>query len=99
PFSVDQARHLTAFLNEVMSNVIRHSKSTEMEIKILFHDHLLTLEVRDYGEGISPAAEQGYGLRNMRERARLLGADLQIDSKRQHGTVVKLDLVVQEEKL
>jgi signal transduction histidine kinase len=99
PFSVDQARHLTAFLNEVMSNVIRHSKSTEMDIKIVFHDNLLTLEVRDYGEGISPAAEQGYGLRNMRERARLLGADLQIDSKRQHGTVVKLDLVVQEEKL
>ncbi len=96
PLSIDQARHLAAFLNEAMSNVIRHSKSTEMEIKIQYHESMLKLEIRDFGEGISPAAEQGYGLRNMRERARLLGADLQIDSVRHQGTLVKLQLLVQE---
>jgi len=96
PLSIDQARHLSAFLNEAMSNVIRHSKSSEMEIIVKYIKNLLTLEVRDFGEGISLSAEQGYGLRNMRERARLLGADLQIDSERQHGTVVKLELLVKE---
>lgn len=96
--SIDQARHLAAFLNEAMSNVIRHSKSTEMEVNIHYHDNLLTLEVCDFGEGISPAAEQGYGLKNMRERASLLGAELQIDSQRHQGTVVTLELLVKEEK-
>jgi signal transduction histidine kinase len=97
PLSIDQARHISAFLNEAMSNTIRHSKSREMEITIRYHDHLLTLEIRDFGEGISPAAEQGYGLRNMRERARLLGADLQIESEYHHGTLVHLELPVKEE--
>lgn len=98
PLSIDQARHLAAFLNEVMSNVIRHSKSSEMEITLRYHENLLTLEIRDFGEGISPAAEQGYGLRNMRERARLLGAELKIDSQQHQGTVVTLELVVQDGK-
>lgn len=99
PFSIDQARHLTAFLNEVMSNVIRHSKSQEMDIKIQYLEHLLTIEVRDYGEGISSGAEQGYGLRNMRERSKLLGAELKIDSERHHGTVVRLELLIKEGNL
>ena len=67
-------------------------------MNIHYHDNLLTLEVRDFGEGISPAAEQGYGLKNMRERASLLGAELQIDSQRNQGTVVTLELLVKEEK-
>jgi len=96
PVSLDQARHLSAFLNEAISNVIRHSKSIEMEVSVKFINELLVLEIRDFGEGISSSAEQGYGLRNMRERARLLGADLQIDSERHHGTVVKLELLVKE---
>lgn len=96
PLSIDQARHLTAFLNEAMSNAIRHSKSTEMEIIVQYHDHLLIIEVRDFGEGISPAAEQGYGLKNMRDRARLLGAELHIESEKNKGTKVRLQLVVEE---
>lgn len=94
--SIDQARHLTAFLNEAMSNVIRHSKSTEMEILVQYKENLLVIIVRDFGEGISPAAEQGYGLKNMRDRARLLGAELHIESERNLGTVVKLELSVKE---
>lgn len=96
PLSIDQARHLAAFLNEAMSNVIRHSKSTEMDVKIKYLENLLTIDVRDYGEGISPAAEQGYGLRNMRERAKLLGAELTIDSEHHEGTTVRLELLVKE---
>lgn len=96
PLSIDRARHLTAFLNEAMSNAIRHSKSTEMDILVQYHDNLLVIEVRDFGEGISPAAEQGYGLKNMRDRARLLGAELHIESERKVGTVVRLQLEVKE---
>jgi signal transduction histidine kinase len=94
--SIDQARHLTAFMNEAISNTIRHSKSTEMEISVRYGNNLLIIEIRDFGEGISPAAEQGYGLRNMRERARLLGAELIIESNRGEGTMVRLELSVSE---
>jgi signal transduction histidine kinase len=99
PVSVDQARHLAAFLSEAMSNVIRHAKSREMEITIQYLESLLVIEVRDFGEGISAAAEQGYGLKNMRERARLLGAELQIDSALNQGTTVRLELEVKEGSL
>ncbi|MBA4386203.1 MAG: hypothetical protein C0410_15825, partial [Anaerolinea sp.] len=96
PLSIDQARHLAAFLNEAMSNVIRHAKSSEMEILVQYHENLLVIEVRDFGAGISPAAEQGYGLRNMRDRSKLLGAELHIESEKNLGTTVRLELSVKE---
>ncbi len=54
----------------------------------------MILEVQDFGTGISRHAEQGYGLRNMRDRARLLGANFEIFSDHQKGTTVKVVLPI-----
>jgi len=52
--------------------------------------------VEDTGIGIPIQAEPGYGLKNMRDRARLLGAELTINSSIGKGTLVRLDIPMEE---
>lgn len=90
--SVEQTRHVTALLSEAISNAIRHSKSEKIKISISYQNSHLVMEIRDFGKGISPSAEQGFGLKNMRDRAKLLGAEFSIESEDAKGTTVKLDM-------
>ena len=39
----------------------------------------------------------GYGLRNMRDRAHLLGGQLEVDGASGHGTTVKLNIPWKDE--
>lgn len=87
----EQISHLTAFTREALSNAIRHAHTRRVEVRLLCVNSALRLTIRDFGRGISPAARAGYGLRNMRDRARLLGADLKIETS-SDGTQVILDL-------
>ncbi len=95
-FPPDQTRHLTAFVSEALSNVIRHSQSGKAEVSVFCTQHHLNIAIRDYGKGIAESADPGFGLKNMRDRARLLGATFKIDSKINGGTVVTLDLPMEE---
>lgn len=94
--SIEQTRHVTALLSEAISNAIRHAKTERIEITLNYQNNRLTMEIRDFGKGISAAAEQGFGLKNMRDRARLLGAEFSIASEKSKGTVVTLDMPVEE---
>lgn len=96
PLTVDQTRHISALAGEAISNAIRHSRSEKIEVAVNCQDNRLVLEVRDFGEGIDPFSEQGYGLKNMRDRARLLGANLTVNSEKLKGTVVKLVMPIEE---
>jgi signal transduction histidine kinase len=90
--SPDQTRHITAFVSEALSNVIRHAKTDLVEIRLSCSKGNLLLQVQDFGQGIPSSAEPGFGLKNMRDRARLLGAKLRFDSKMGKGTEVYLEL-------
>jgi signal transduction histidine kinase len=92
----DQTRHFKAFISEAISNVIRHSKSSKAEIKLFCSKNHFHLQVKDYGQGIPASADPGFGLKNMRDRARLLGGSLKIDSTPNEGTTVDLDLPMEE---
>ncbi len=92
----DQTRHFTAFISEAISNVIRHSKSNRAEIKLFCSKNHFHLQVKDFGQGIPASADPGFGLKNMRDRARLLGGTLKIESKLHEGTTVDLDLPMEE---
>ena len=84
-------------LQESLTNVHRHSDATNATIG-LQHDHdTITLEIRDFGKGISAerlpllrgvSAETGVGLAGMRERLRELNGKLEIESDG-HGTTMR----------
>jgi PAS domain S-box-containing protein len=87
---------------EAMSNVIRHAGASKVMIHLARIEEKLVLTIRDNGRGFSPAitdAEnsgpaEGQGLRNMAERAQLLGGRLLVASSSGHGTEVSVEVRV-----
>ncbi len=92
----EQISHLVAFTREALSNALRHAQTPKIEIRLTCVDGHLRLAVRDFGRGLSTSPDAGYGLRNMRDRARLLGAELKFNSNPGKGTTVTLDLPMEE---
>ena len=77
---------------EGLTNVARHARAQRALITLGAHDGRVSLEVRDDGEGFDVRRTAGTGLRGMRERALLVGADLVVDSSTGKGTAVRLTL-------
>jgi two-component system, NarL family, nitrate/nitrite sensor histidine kinase NarX len=86
---------LVRIVQEALSNVRKHSQASEVWVACRVDHENLFLEVRDDGQGFAPEDITGawrHGLRGMRERADLVGADFQVVSRPQEGTLVRLCL-------
>ncbi len=79
--------HLLAVLEEAMSNIVRHSQASAVEVT-LTADDALTLTVADNGKGFAPDVVRS-GLRNMDERATALGGTCDVESHSPGGTTVR----------
>ena len=80
---------------EALNNIRKHAQAEQVWVSCLETGGDLVLEVRDDGIGFSsedlPGPSQ-YGLRSMRERAELIGADFQVICEPQGGTTVRVRL-------
>lgn len=90
--------HVMAVVKEALSNVMRHAHARRVKISACSEDGYLKLAIRDDGSGLGRQSESGYGMRNMRDRARLLGGRLEIQSKKGAGTTVTLDIPWKDER-
>jgi signal transduction histidine kinase len=84
--------HLLAITSEALSNIARHANATHASVRAVAQGEHLALEIRDNGRGLPADTLVGYGLRNMRDRARLMGGDLILESQSGHGTTVTVDI-------
>jgi len=81
---------------EALRNAFRHAQARRIEVEIRYDERQFRLRVRDDGKGIAPKLmnEDGptghYGLRGMRERAKLLGGKLAMWSELDSGTELEL---------
>lgn len=91
----EQISHIVAFTSEALSNAIRHSHSDHIEVHLDCRQNELILAICDYGQGLPQAIDEGFGLRNMRDRARLLGATVDYVSNKGSGTRVILTIPVE----
>jgi signal transduction histidine kinase len=85
-------RHLLAIINEAFANIIRHAGARNVLLKAVGLGDTLQITIKDDGTGFSPTAGSGYGLRNMRDRARLLNGELQFSEPSNKGTTVTLEI-------
>ncbi|NED01000.1 sensor histidine kinase, partial [Streptomyces sp. SID6648] len=74
---------------ESLTNAARHADAERLEVGLSGADGAVTLTIADDGRGIE-AAHEGAGIRGMRERALLVGADLDITSAPGVGTRIRL---------
>lgn len=82
--------HLFSIVNEAMANTVRHAHAQNVTIETCDLGESLRVQIRDDGQGFSPEAKNGYGLRNMRDRARLLNGKILFENDK--GLVVTLEI-------
>jgi signal transduction histidine kinase len=83
---------------EALTNVMRHSYATRVEVKLKIDQGDLVLTIRDNGTGITPlemSDSLSLGLLGMRERAHLLGGEIEITGIEDKGTVVTARVPIQ----
>jgi signal transduction histidine kinase len=83
------AHHTVQALREILSNIVRHSEASAVQIQVAVKDNLIEVVVRDNGVGFTPNLGPGRGLRNLASRARELGGDCTIKSEIGRGTMVR----------
>ncbi len=83
---------------EAMRNAFRHADAKQIEVEIHYDERQLRVRVRDNGKGIDPRhlSDHGsgghFGLRGMRERAKLIRGKLTVWSELDSGTEVELSI-------
>ncbi len=88
---------LFRIVQESLTNVARHAGASRVRIELHTDAGQLQLRVRDDGRGIDASRiGAGVGLLSMRERATALGARLHIAAAGEGGTVVELDIPLQD---
>jgi PAS domain S-box-containing protein len=92
------ATQLFHIAQEAVRNAVKHGKPSRITIGLESHDRQVTLQVRDDRTGIPSDPDQigGMGLRIMRYRAGVLGADLKIQPADGGGTLVTCTLHQEE---
>jgi two-component system sensor histidine kinase DegS len=89
-------------VQEALQNVRKHAGSSRTVVSTRLAESIWVLEVTDDGRGfeVSAVAARGrrnFGLQFMRERAELIGAQFEVQSRLGGGTVVRLSIPVGEE--
>jgi len=86
-------------VQEALTNVSRHAQATKALVSVSERDGVLIASVTDDGRGLPDSAqlgprgdglEGGYGTSGMRERAELVGGELELAPAPGSGTVVRL---------
>jgi two-component system sensor histidine kinase UhpB len=93
PLSEEQELVVYRVAQEALTNVARHAGARSVELGLRREDGDVILTIRDDGRGITRAAQSSsQGIRGMRERAMLIGADLSITGAPGRGTTVELSI-------
>jgi PAS domain S-box-containing protein len=84
---------------ESLNNIAKHAEASEVNIQVIYHTEGIRLVVEDNGKGFIDQPKRkratgkgGMGLINMRERATTLGGMFTIDSARDKGTLITVEI-------
>jgi two-component system NarL family sensor kinase len=98
PIDGDAATLIFRVVQEGLTNVVRHAEAHKVEIFLRSIGERVILKLHDDGRGCDPAIAlttgsegQGSGIGGMRDRVRLFGGELHIDSKPGAGFTVAIE--------
>ncbi len=91
--------HLYRIIQEALTNVMKHSKARNVQIRIKDNTKLIKIRIIDDGIGLKriQGKSSGFGLDSLKERARLLNAYFKISSPKNGGTKILLDIPIEKE--
>ncbi len=66
-------------LKEALTNIVRHTKATKVEVSLDINPHIVRLSI--HNDGVRKENEKtGIGLRNLRQRAKAVGGSISVDT-------------------
>jgi len=92
-----QATAVFRILQEALTNIQRHAQATQVTITCWEESGRFILTIKDNGRGITKSEEsatQSLGLLGMRERANLVGGEINIESAAGEGTKITLQVPI-----
>ena len=91
--SEDQNVNLYRIVQEILSNTIKHSKATLVDVILENKNKHLALRITDNGKGMDPKkieSAKGMGWKNIISRVTLISAKMDVKSKPDHGTTISI---------
>lgn len=77
---------------EAMNNAVKHARASAIEVHCQVRAPAAQITVADDGQGLQPGRRDSHGLQIMRERARLIGATLEIADRPTGGLAVSVTI-------
>jgi len=89
-FTETNASHLYRITQEALTNAARHGRASLVDIVLIAKEDGFFLKITDNGVGFAPAATSpsGMGLKIMKYRADMIGAEFAITTNQPHGAVI-----------
>lgn len=78
-------------LQELLNNISKHAKATEVELSINRHFNDLNIIITDNGIGFS-VDKKGVGLKNIKERLDIISGEINIQSNTNKGTSIIIEI-------
>lgn len=84
--------HLFRIVQEALSNALRHSKASKLEVKLLHRPDGIRLSIRDNGVGFELDARKhaSYGIVSMKERVNEIGGSMHVITAPNQGTRIEI---------
>ncbi|WP_353780235.1 histidine kinase [Winogradskyella sp. 3972H.M.0a.05] len=95
--SKESELHVYRIIQETLSNVVKHSEAKAVKMEVDKMKDAINIMVSDNGKGFdfeSKYKSMSLGLKTLLERAKIIGAQLNLDSKVNKGTVVTLNIPI-----
>jgi signal transduction histidine kinase/ligand-binding sensor domain-containing protein len=93
----DLRHNLFLALKEALNNAVRHSKASEVWLRLTWDGHAAIFTIQDNGIGFDPDSgtrTDRNGLRNMMERMKNIGGKYEIRSQPKSGTSVEFTILL-----
>jgi signal transduction histidine kinase len=74
-------------VQELLNNIVKHSKASEAIVQLSFQDKLLSITIEDNGIGFTKGGQQkdGMGLRSLQSRVKAMNGKIEFDSTAGQG--------------
>jgi signal transduction histidine kinase len=91
PLTLEVGRNTYLIIKEAVNNLVKHSQCTKAQLIVSDQTPYIEIDIADNGVGFDVQQDSlRNGIRNMRERAQQIDAQISIESVAKHGTTIRL---------
>lgn len=87
--------NLYRIFQEISTNILKHSKASEVNFEVIEDEKILKIQIRDNGVGFDISnSKYGIGLKNIKNRVDSFQGKIQINSTAGFGTDIRIDIPI-----